>query len=78
MQEEGFRKIKQTAVYWYEKAATQGYDLAQYNLAISYHFGRGVAIDYNKALYWYEKAAAQGHKNAQDNLTYLKKELGKK
>ena len=74
----GVQKNQTTAAYWYEKAATQGYDLAQYNLAISYHFGRGVAIDNNKALYWYEKAAAQGHKNAQDNLTYLKKELEKK
>ena len=53
---------------WYEKAATQGKDTAQFNLGLMYYKGKGVPQDYAKALEWWEKAAAQGHAKAQTNL----------
>jgi TPR repeat protein len=33
------------AVYWYQKAADQGYAEAQSNLGIAYAFGKGVLKD---------------------------------
>ena len=45
--------------------ADQGDALAQYNLALRYYFGRGVAQDYAKAMKWYRKAADQGNALAQ-------------
>ena len=55
---------KEQAVYWYRKAAEQGHATAQFNLAVSYRNGEGVAQDHGQAAYWYEKAAAQGHAQA--------------
>ncbi len=49
-------------------AAEQGYAHAQYNLAVSYANGEGVAIDDAKAIKFYELACDQGHTNAQYNL----------
>ncbi len=51
-----------------EGLAEKGYSWAQFDLAIKYDFGRGVAVDYSKAVSWYRKAAAQGHAVAQNNL----------
>ena len=45
-----------TAKVYFEKAAEQGLPDAQYDLAILYHFGQGVKIDYQKAAYWYQKS----------------------
>jgi TPR repeat protein len=47
-------------VYWYQKAADQGYAEAQSNLGIAYAFGKGVLKDDKQAVYWYQKAADQG------------------
>jgi TPR repeat protein len=44
-------------VYWYKKAANQGYAEAQFNLGIAYTIGKGVLKDYKQAVYWYQKAA---------------------
>lgn len=51
-----------------EISAGQGKAWAQYNLALKYYYGRGVAINYSKAAVWYRKAAEQGHAGAQNNL----------
>ena len=56
------------AAAWYHKAAAQGYASAQYNLALMYRDGRGVARDAAQAQHWYEQAAAQGHAKAQYRL----------
>ena len=56
------------AVYWFTKAANQGYAAAQYNLGVCYNNGEGVAQDYKQAVYWYTKAANQGDAGAQCNL----------
>ena len=47
---------------------SQGYASAQYNLALMYRDGRGVARDAAQAQHWYEQAAAQGHAKAQYQL----------
>jgi uncharacterized protein len=43
----------------------------QYNLAVMYEQGVGVAKDEKEALGWYRKAAEQGNSNAQFNLGVL-------
>lgn len=56
------------ALYWYEKAANQGYAEGQYFLAVAYTKGQGVRPDHQKAFYWYEKAANQDDSAAQYSL----------
>ncbi|OSM01621.1 tetratricopeptide repeat protein [Magnetofaba australis] len=51
--------------------AIAGVDEAQFNLAVMYDTGKGVAQDYNEALKWYRGAALQGHPQAQANLAAL-------
>ncbi|XP_062250096.1 death ligand signal enhancer [Platichthys flesus] len=46
-------------------AAEQGYNKAQFNVAVCYEKGRGVSKDKEKALYYYRQAAAGGHTQAQ-------------
>jgi TPR repeat protein len=53
------------AVHWYTRAAEQGDSDAQYNLALSYEEGTGVAQDYAQALTWYMRSAEQGDPDAQ-------------
>lgn len=60
-----------TALQEFRTAAEAGLDLAQYNLAILYFTGQGVAQDYEEALRWTTAAAEQGHTNAQFNLGAL-------
>ena len=61
------------AVYWCQKSAEQGYQLAQYRLANYYLKGFGVAYDENQAIGWLEKAANQGNKSAEWQLESIKK-----
>ena len=56
------------AVEWYEKAAEQGLDSAQYSLGYCYYNGIGATQDYYAAVEWYQKAAEQGYAAAQNNL----------
>ena len=56
------------AVYWFRKAAEQGYADAQRGLGVCYYNGEGVARDYLQAAYWFLKAAEQGDATAQCNL----------
>jgi TPR repeat protein len=53
------------AVYWYQKAADQGYAEAQSILGVMYANGKGVLKDDKQAVYWYQKAADQGLAEAQ-------------
>lgn len=48
--------------------AQRGNAEAQYNLALLYRDGEGVAVDYDKAMTWYRKSAEQGYANAQSNI----------
>ena len=65
---DGVPKDLTKAVYWYRKAAEQGYASAQNSLAVCYEFGKGVSKDLQQAFYWYRKAAEQGYATAQRNL----------
>ena len=58
------------AVYWYRKAAEQGYAMAQSNMGVMYENGKGVEQDYAQAARWYRKAAEQGYTAAQYSLGY--------
>ena len=63
------------AVYWYTKAAEQGYSLSQYNLGRCYEYGRGVTEDLETAKIWYTKAAELGDTDAQRALERLKDKM---
>ena len=52
-------------------AAKEGHANSQFNLAIMYEQGIGVAKDEKEAVVWYGKAAAQGNSAAQFNLGVL-------
>lgn len=54
-------KNYEDAIYWYQKAADQGYAEAQCRLGSCYDQGKGVTQDKIKAKSWYKKAADQGH-----------------
>jgi uncharacterized protein len=57
-----------TALKSFQRAASQGDDRAQYNLAQMYRQGQGASQDYAEAVKWYRLAARQGHVDAQINL----------
>ena len=59
---------KSAIVDQYRKASEQGYADAQYNLALCYAKGEGVAKDLSEAVKLYIKAAQQGYAKAQNNL----------
>ena len=61
-------KNYEEAVKWYEKAAEQGYSMAQVNLGNMYANSKGVEQNYEEAAEWYKKAAEQGYPVAQYNL----------
>ena len=51
--------------------AERGDATAQFNLAVQYRKGNGVAMDASRAALWYLKAADQGHAKSQNNLGVL-------
>ncbi len=53
------KKIKQFALYWYQKAADQHYSAAQYKLGYFYEDGLGVSKNIKLAMDWYQKSADQ-------------------
>lgn len=61
------------AVYWYQKSAERGHDVAQFILAVSYFNGKGIAKDYKQAFHWFKKSAEQGNADAQYNLAQMYK-----
>ena len=61
---------------WYRKAAEAGIAEAQYNLAVMYGTGEGVAKDPAQAMEWYKKAAAKGI--ADITRTYVKQQIKSK
>ena len=56
---------------FYSQAAQQGNVIAQYNLGLMYHNGRGTPQNDNMAIYWWRKAAEQGDEDAKNNLDIL-------
>jgi TPR repeat protein len=64
----GAAQNDQQDIELYRQAAEQGDANAQYNLAMMYFNGQGVARDYEQAAKWFTKAAEQGLAEAQCNL----------
>ncbi|MCI6894181.1 MAG: PEGA domain-containing protein [Bacteroidales bacterium] len=62
------KKNKESAVYWYRRAADQGYADAQNLLGVCYYKGHGVRKNYEEAVKWYRKAADLGNLSAKYNL----------
>ena len=63
------KKDMEKAAYWFQKAARQGLDVAQFNLANCYYHGYGVKKDRKLAFYWYERADRQGLLIAKEMFT---------
>ena len=63
------KKDMEKAAYWFQKAARQGLDVAQFNLANCYYHGYGVKKDRKIAFYWYERADRQGLLIAKEMFT---------
>ena len=49
------------AFYWEQKAAEQGFSLAQHNLAVCFQNGIGTSVNPERMFYWYQKAAENGY-----------------
>ena len=58
----------QAALYWYKKAADQGFAIASFNIGSLYLAGRHVTQDYAQAAMHFEAASAQDHATAQLEL----------
>lgn len=63
-----------TAVSKWQPLADQGDAAAQFNLALMYHRGLGVAHDEASAVSWYQKSAANGYSRAQEFLAVAYRE----
>ena len=53
-----------------KERAEKGDAEAQYELGNVYYFGKGVAVDHDKANEWYQKAADNGHRYAERALPF--------
>ena len=73
---QGVPKNYAKAVYWYRKAAKQGYAPAQWQLSNAYGNGQGIPKNYAKAVYWLKKAAKGGYVKAQNALFVLDHSYG--
>ena len=69
---EGVEKSVELAMYWYEQAARQGYQEAQFRLGTLYFNGSpGIEKDYKKAWEWLSKADDSGHGKVEPMLEIL-------
>jgi hypothetical protein len=64
----GSMKNEPEAVYWYRKAAEQGYPAAEYDLGRMLAEGRGVPKNEAEAEAWFRRAAEKGIREAQQRL----------
>ncbi|HEY7290012.1 MAG TPA: tetratricopeptide repeat protein [Vicinamibacterales bacterium] len=67
-QRSGVEQDKNAAVAWFRRAAAQGLDRAQYNLALCLLTGEGVEKSATEAFMWQSRAAAQGRPQPQYSL----------
>jgi uncharacterized protein len=73
------KDAKTSAVFWFKKAAEQGYGPAEHNLGNMYYHGKGLKRDYSQAFYWYKKSAENNFTRGKYNLgTMYYKGLGVK
>ena len=67
----GVAQDEKRAAQYLQKAAAQGYVVAQFELAECYDKGTGVVQDYRQAAKWYEKSALLGHARAQSSIAFM-------
>lgn len=60
------------AIYWYKKAAQNGFSDAQFAMGQFYEMGKGMEKDPYISYYWYKKAAENGHKEAKKKISIFK------
>ena len=74
---EGVHRNIQLALKWYQKAALQGFALAEYHLGRMYSGAvEDVEANPGEAAYWLERAADHGNNQARDMLAELRKVKG--
>lgn len=61
---EGVQKDLAQSMYWLQRAACAGHNVAQRRLGEAYHWGDGVPQDFSLAFYWCHKAARRGDAEA--------------
>jgi len=66
-----------TAFKWSRKAAEQGEEQAQHNLAVLYANGDGVPENNIRAHVWWSMAKTQGYLDSAKNLDLLKSKMTK-
>jgi hypothetical protein len=67
-------KVK--AVFWFQKSAVAGDTLGQYQLAIAYLNGDGIAEDLGSALKWAQSSAQANHPGAAGLADHIRGQLG--
>ena len=72
---QGVPQDDKQAVYWYRKAAEQGFASAQSNLGVMYANGHGVPQDYVMAHMLLNVAASNGHEVAVKNRGSVAKKM---
>ena len=70
---QGLIQDDKQAVYWFRKAAKQGFAIAQHNLGLVYLNGKGVTQDNAQAYMWLSLARHNGFKNTKENFNTLNK-----
>ena len=60
----GYPKDPAAAAQLYDQAARQNHSVAQYNLALLYHAGKGIPKDDQAALYWFRQSANQNYRGS--------------
>ena len=62
------------ALYWYRKAADQGFAEGQVSVGLCYKDGNAVSQNYGEAMKWFRKAAGQSYPHGFVNIGLLYKE----
>lgn len=70
---EGVERDRHEAVYWYQRAADDGCELAYFPLGICYSRGIGTDFDYDKAVNYLRLAIKSGDEDAEAELKCLYK-----
>lgn len=55
-------------MFWYRKAAEQGFAEAQHDLGVRCIQGKGTQLNVAQGIEWYRKSAAQGWQESIDDL----------
>jgi TPR repeat protein len=71
----GVSQDYKVAMEWFQKAASNGNDSAQYFIGYLYENGHGVTKTVDTATEWYQKAAENNNEEAKKSLARLNKQV---